>query len=189
MLDLGLCNASAAVACREVVYLSWEELQWFLGFDFSGNSRLAAVRDVFCFCCFTGLRYSDAYKLRRSDLKLDALPPYIAVVTKKTNDRLHIELNKYALAILAKYSAAPLPARLLTPLAHDAHNAHARCRCCRQPPALRMLCKDYRWGACICRALAVPLRYKNKTSYKLSPNHTITQLWEAFLALSRKRAA
>lgn len=31
------------------------------------------------------------------------------VVTKKTNDRLHIELNRYALAILANYSAVPLP--------------------------------------------------------------------------------
>lgn len=97
------------LGCHEVVYLGWEELQGFLGFDFGGSSRLAAARDVFCFCCFTGLRYSDAYKLRRSDLRLDASPPYMAVVTKKTSDRLHIELNRYALAILAKYSAVPFP--------------------------------------------------------------------------------
>lgn len=98
------------IGCKEVIFLSWEELQHFLNFDFgAGGVGLAQVRDVFCFCCFTGLRYSDAYKLRRSDLRLDAKPPFMSVVTKKTTDRLHIELNKYALAILAKYADAGLP--------------------------------------------------------------------------------
>ncbi len=102
--------------CKEVIYLDWEELLGFLNFDFSqadvppsSQAALSQVRDVFCFCSFTGLRYSDAYKLRRSDLHLDAKPPYMSVVTKKTSDRLHIELNKYALSLLAKYEGAGLP--------------------------------------------------------------------------------
>lgn len=94
--------------CKEVIFLSWDELQHFLNFDFK-NSSYRHVRDVFCFCCFTGLRYSDAAKLRRSDLHLDAKPPFMTVVTKKTTDRLHIELNKYALAILEKYEGVGLP--------------------------------------------------------------------------------
>ncbi len=98
------------LSCKEVIFLSWEELQHFLYFNFPiRQNRYALVRDVFCFCCFTGLRYSDVYKLRRSDLNLDAMPPYMSVITKKTNDRLRIELNKYALEILGKYSDIPFP--------------------------------------------------------------------------------
>ena len=95
--------------CKEVIFLSWEELQHFRAFDFSTRPALGQVRDVFCFCAFTGLRYSDAYKLRRSDLHLKAAPPYMTVITKKTTDRLKIELNKYALDILARYEGAGLP--------------------------------------------------------------------------------
>lgn len=96
--------------CKEVIYLEWEELIHFLNFEFD-NSRpaLPAVRDVFCFCCFTGLRYSDVAKLKRSDIRRDQTPPYISVVTKKTMERLRIELNKYALALLDKYDSVGLP--------------------------------------------------------------------------------
>lgn len=95
--------------CKEVIFLTWEELQHFLTFDFSTRPALGQVRDVFCFCAFTGLRYSDAAKLRRSDLYLDARPPYMTVITKKTTDRLNIELNNYALALLEKYAGVGFP--------------------------------------------------------------------------------
>lgn len=97
--------------CKEVIFLEWEELQHFLNFEFDADASPSwpSVRDVFCFCCFTGLRYSDVYKLRRSDIHLDAKPPYMSVVTKKTTARLRIELNKYALAILEKYAGCTFP--------------------------------------------------------------------------------
>lgn len=57
------------------------------------------TRDVFCFCAFTSLRFSDAVSLRKSDVSGDR----ITIVTQKTNDRLEIELNDYAKAILAKH--------------------------------------------------------------------------------------
>lgn len=98
------------LSCKEVIFLSWEELQHFLNFNFAANkNRYALVRDVFCFCCFTGLRHSDVFKLRRSDINLEANPPYMSVITKKTNDRLRIELNKYALSILKKYEGVAFP--------------------------------------------------------------------------------
>ncbi len=107
--------------CKEVIYLEWEELQSFLNFNFSAkNPSFAPVRDVFCFCCFTGLRYSDVAKLRRSDLHLQANPPYMVVITQKTNDRLHIELNKYALAILNKYKDVRFPRSLALPVVANA---------------------------------------------------------------------
>ncbi|GHT03245.1 integrase [Bacteroidia bacterium] len=90
---------------KEVVYLEWEELMILYHFHFpSKNKKFAAIRDVFCFCCFTGLRYSDVAKLHRSDVKKD----YISVVTQKTHDGLKIELNNYSRAILEKYAAVKL---------------------------------------------------------------------------------
>jgi integrase len=90
---------------KEVIYLEWEELLNLYSFDFSARPSLSAVRDVFCFCCFTGLRYSDVAKLRRCDIKGNT----INVVTQKTVDGLIIELNKYSNAILQKYESIRLP--------------------------------------------------------------------------------
>ena len=82
--------------------------------DYDGNdyekvisdaSALEKTRDLFCFCCFTGLRYSDMANLRRVDIS-DGI---ISVVTKKTNDALKIELNNYSSAILEKYKDAHFP--------------------------------------------------------------------------------
>ncbi|KAA6323973.1 Tyrosine recombinase XerC [termite gut metagenome] len=57
------------------------------------------MRDVFLFCCFTGLRYSDVFNLRRSDVKSG----HIEVTTVKTADSLTIELNNHSKTILDKY--------------------------------------------------------------------------------------
>lgn len=98
---------------KEVIHLSWEELIKLYNFNFSNKKpSLAAVRDVFCFCCFTGLRYSDVAKLKRSDVR----PNYINVVTQKTVDGLIIELNEYSRAILDKYANIPLPKNLALPV-------------------------------------------------------------------------
>lgn len=103
--------------CKEVIFLSWDELQSFLTFEFPKQKRyLYHVRDVFCFCCFTGLRYSDAARLLKSDIRWEAEPPFMSIVTKKTSDRLHIELNNYALAILNKYKEVGLPKGLALPV-------------------------------------------------------------------------
>lgn len=85
---------------REVVYLTEEELRSIIDLDLSTRPALDRTRDVFLFCCFSGLRYSDVAKLRRSDIKGD----HIHVVTKKTDDPLDMELNKFTQAILAKYA-------------------------------------------------------------------------------------
>ena len=61
---------------------------------------LAKTRDLFCFCAFTSLRYSDMSALRPSDIVGDR----IIITTQKTNDRLEIPLNDYSRAILDKYA-------------------------------------------------------------------------------------
>lgn len=85
---------------KKVIFLTWDELMNLKDFDIPETKKyLDRVRDVFCFCCFTGLRYSDVYNLKRSDIKED----HIEVTTVKTADSLTIELNNYSRAILNKY--------------------------------------------------------------------------------------
>ena len=62
---------------------------------------LAKTRDLFCFCAFTSLRYSDMAALKRTDIDGDK----IFITTQKTNDRIPIDLSKNAKAILEKYKA------------------------------------------------------------------------------------
>ena len=93
---------------KEVVYLTWDELMRVYNLNFPDNKKyLERVRDVFCFQCFTSLRYSDVAKLKREDIVDDVMK----VVTEKTGDTIRIELNKYSRAILEKYAdkEKPLP--------------------------------------------------------------------------------
>ena len=63
------------------------------------SGGIEKARDLFCFCAFTSLRFSDMYKLRRSDIDDN----FIHVVTQKTRDDIPINLNSYSRAILDKY--------------------------------------------------------------------------------------
>ena len=85
---------------KKIIFLTWEELNKLREFEIpAAKQALDRVRDVFLFQCFTGLRYSDVFNLRKSDIKGD----HIEVTTVKTSDSLIIELNKHSKAILDKY--------------------------------------------------------------------------------------
>ena len=85
---------------KKIIFLTWDELNRLREFKIPSNKQaLERVRDVFLFQCFTGLRYSDVFNLRRSDIKDD----HIEVTTVKTSDSLIIELNNHSKAILDKY--------------------------------------------------------------------------------------
>lgn len=85
---------------KKVIFLTWDELNKLKACNIPQNKQyLERVRDVFLFCCFTGLRYSDVYNLRTSDVKAD----HIEITTVKTADSLVIELNNHSKAILEKY--------------------------------------------------------------------------------------
>ena len=119
---------------KKVIFLDWTELMKVYNFDFSiakkklkdekgevmvdengkiieldledeNKKALERVRDVFCFTCFTSLRYSDVENLKRSDIKNNG----INITTIKTDDTLTIELNDYSRAILAKYADEVYP--------------------------------------------------------------------------------
>jgi integrase len=91
----------------EVITLTNDEFQTLYEFDLSNHKKLAQVRDVFCFSCATGLRYSDLAQLKREHIRDDA----IKMTAAKTSQRLEIPLNRFSAAILKKYETMhrPLP--------------------------------------------------------------------------------
>jgi integrase len=91
----------------EVIALTNDEFERLFYLDLSTNKRLAQVRDIFCFACSTGLRYSDLSQLKREHIKADE----ISLIVKKTKTPLSIPLTPYSKAILARYEVMyrPLP--------------------------------------------------------------------------------
>lgn len=82
-------------ASRNVAFLTWEELMNVYNHTFE-QPYLSRTRDMFWFCCFTSLRYSDAAALKKTDIYDDA----IHITAQKTNDKITIELNNYSRTIL-----------------------------------------------------------------------------------------
>lgn len=88
-----------------VVFLTQEELFSLYRIDipryYPSAKMLTEVKDMFCFCCFTSLRYSDMINLKTNNIKKDR----IIITTQKTSDTLTIETNIYAKSILDRYLA------------------------------------------------------------------------------------
>ena len=102
-----------SVESKEIIYLTKDEVKCLEEMTFTeSQSSLERVRDVFLFCCFTGLRYSDVKKLTRYDIR-DGV---IVFVTKKTVDGIRVELNKHSQAILDKYANVPFPGNMALPV-------------------------------------------------------------------------
>ena len=91
-----------------IIYLTMEELMSLYHFEFE-SKKLRHVRDIYCFCAFTGLRFSDVITLNESHIHGD----YIVKTIQKTNEvNSRIPLSKYARSILEKYQGTinnPLP--------------------------------------------------------------------------------
>lgn len=112
---------------KPVIFLEWDDLMKLFNFEFPevgtelkledvhGNeykkkvslekNTMERVRDAFCFCCFTSLRYSDLKRLKRTNV----FAKYILITTKKDTDTLKIELNKYSKSLLDKYRGESFP--------------------------------------------------------------------------------
>lgn len=112
---------------KPIVFLEWDDLMKLLNFEFPeigteltledlhGNEykkttniereTMERVRDAFCFCCFTSLRYSDLKRLKRTNV----FAKYIQITTEKDTDFVKIELNKYSKGLLDKYRDVVFP--------------------------------------------------------------------------------
>ncbi|MDO6392085.1 site-specific integrase [Pontibacter sp. BT731] len=85
----------------DIVTLSYDELMSLYNLDLTEKPKLERVRDVFCFGCFTGQRFSDIAALQPEHIKGDKWHLH----TQKTKDILSIPLNVFALEILEKYTS------------------------------------------------------------------------------------
>jgi len=84
----------------QIFTLTHQQLDTLFLLDLADDLKLEKVRDMFCLCCATGLRYSDVVRLQRANIKED----HIIINTKKTNDTAIIPLNDYSRIILSRYT-------------------------------------------------------------------------------------
>lgn len=91
---------------KKVIFLTKDEIELIKYFPLPKEKEyLDRVRDVLLFSCFSSLRYSDIYNLRKEDLGENSLE----FITQKTDDSIIVEFNKYTKEILKKYEKVNLP--------------------------------------------------------------------------------
>lgn len=89
------------VTKKNVTYLTFKELKQFYKHQFAPNHKyLERARDMFCFMCFTSLRYSDLAQLKKAHVTSKGIDLY----TKKTSDHITIPIIDYAQEIIDKYA-------------------------------------------------------------------------------------
>lgn len=85
------------------VFLTMEELERIKEKDFS-IERIGLVRDVFVFCCFTGLAFIDVQNLKKEHIIQDNKGLYwIRKAREKTDTMCNIPLLDVPLSIIRKY--------------------------------------------------------------------------------------
>lgn len=85
----------------EIVFLSWKELMRLYNKKIK-NKALVKVRDVFCFECFTGLRYSDIQNLNKDSVVNGFL--HVNIMKKREKKIVTVPLISFAKEIITKYS-------------------------------------------------------------------------------------
>ena len=120
-------KAKLKIVDRE--YLTEKELQTLVEKEFSID-RLNHVKDIFVFCCFTGLAYADVKKLSKNNLVLAITgDQWIKINRSKTDIRSNIPLLPIAEAIIKKYqdiSDASEDKLLLPVLSNQKMNAYIK---------------------------------------------------------------
>jgi len=94
------------------------------------SDRINQVRDIFLFCCFTGLAYADVKKLRRQDIikGIDG-EQWIAIKRLKTDTPARIPLLPTALSLIERYASHPYcdnSGRVLPVLSNQKMNAYLK---------------------------------------------------------------
>lgn len=83
------------------------EIQKISNKDFE-NERPDQVRDIFLFCCYTGLAYADVFKLKRSEI-IDGIDgeKWLSIKRQKTDTPSRIPVLPMAMMVLDKYQQHP----------------------------------------------------------------------------------
>lgn len=91
---------------KQVIFLSKEELEALEKHNFA-SERLQQVADMFIFCCYTGLAYTEMSNLKESDIQMGFdNNKWIHTHRQKTNKTYEIPLLSKASSILDKYKSA-----------------------------------------------------------------------------------
>lgn len=80
---------------KVITYLTSEELEHLAKYPFK-QQYLSNARDIFCFMCYTSLRYSDVRDLKKANIS----GRFINLFTRKTKSKLEIPIVKQAQEIL-----------------------------------------------------------------------------------------
>mgnify|MGYP000580873943 CR=1 FL=1 len=92
---------------KDPVFLSQGELKKIERKEFEID-RLDQVRDIFVFSCYTGFGFSDAEKLKKSDVKKDRNGDYYLYQPRtKTGNNASVLLLPKAIEIISKYEDHP----------------------------------------------------------------------------------
>ena len=122
-------NYKAKVKDVERVYLTEEEIQTIINKDFK-IERVAMVRDIFVFSCFTGLAYIDVKQLTKNNISLGIDgDKWIFKNRQKTDTTSKIPLLPMAQEIINKYENHPVcinEDRLLPILSNQKMNAYLK---------------------------------------------------------------
>lgn len=114
---------------KEREYLTASELNTLAQKEFS-IQRLEQVRDIFLFCCFTGLAYADVKKLSTNDIMMGLNGErWIKTKRKKTNTLSSIPILPTAERLLEKYKDHPSRTqknKLLPVLTNQKSNAYLK---------------------------------------------------------------
>jgi len=97
----------STVKAKERTYLSQQELDAITKKQLT-IERLGQVRDIFVFCCYTGLSYADIQKLQRTEIGIGMDgEKWIFTSRQKTDTSSRIPLLPIALEIMKKYEDHP----------------------------------------------------------------------------------
>ncbi|WP_044017686.1 tyrosine-type recombinase/integrase [Hymenobacter sp. APR13] len=125
-LGLDLKHLKAVPVDVDKVYLTADELARLYRTVLPDN--LAPVRDVFLFCCYTGLRYSDVYQLHGGNVAGWDGGQVLRLTQSKTRRPVSIYLTEAARGILDKYAGER--AKLLPVYQNQVMNRYLK-RVCR----------------------------------------------------------
>jgi site-specific recombinase XerD len=107
-------------------YLTQDEIEILIDQDFSAK-HLEKVRDIFVFCCFTGLSYIDVKRLTRDDIKTSFDGGlWIMGKRRKTDVGYNVPLLEIPKRILEKYEGTLADGRLLPVTTNQYSNVYLK---------------------------------------------------------------
>jgi site-specific recombinase XerD len=112
---------------KQVVYLTQEELKSLEEYVFS-QLRLEQVRDMFVFCCYTGLAYQEMSSLEAKHIiKGFDGNLWVEMIRQKTDKKISIPLLPKALELMEKYGeGTPKEFKRLPPISNQKFNSYLK---------------------------------------------------------------